>query len=97
MASHSSAATFQVIRWSPASSLPRPRAQTAGIAAGGEGKRYLLSAIRQMKFLKPVPPGSLVEFSATLTASIGPLLQFEVTARLNGECVAEGVIVLNEA
>jgi 3-hydroxyacyl-[acyl-carrier-protein] dehydratase len=78
--------------------LTEGAAQTAGIAAGsGEGKIYHLSAIRQMKFLRPVLPDSTVEFTAAKTAAIGAMLQFQVTARIAGEVVAEGVIVLNEA
>jgi 3-hydroxyacyl-[acyl-carrier-protein] dehydratase len=75
--------------------LTEAAAQTAGIAAGAPGKVYHLSAIRQMKFLRPVPPGSIVEFTASKTASIGDLLQFQVTARVTSELVAEGTIILN--
>jgi 3-hydroxyacyl-[acyl-carrier-protein] dehydratase len=77
--------------------LAEAAAQTAGIAAGESGRTYHLSAIRQMKFIRPVPPDSTVEFFATKTGGMGGLLQFAVTARLSGELVAEGVIVLNEA
>jgi 3-hydroxyacyl-[acyl-carrier-protein] dehydratase len=75
--------------------LTEAAAQTAGIAAGQPGRVYHLSAIRQMKFLKPVPPDSIVEFSAVKTGGMSGLLQFQVTARIAGELVAEGVIVLN--
>jgi len=75
--------------------LTEAAAQTAGIAAG-EGT-YHLSAIRQMKFIRPVPPDTVVEFAAARTAGMGALLQFQVTARVAGELVAEGIIVLNEA
>ena len=77
--------------------LTEAAAQTAGIAAGEPGCIYHLSAIRQMKFLRPVPPDTLVEFSATKTATIGGLLQFHVMARVEAEVAAEGVIVLNRA
>jgi 3-hydroxyacyl-[acyl-carrier-protein] dehydratase len=77
--------------------LTEAAAQTAGIAAGRPGVVYHLSAIRGMKFLRAVLPGSLVEFSAVKTAEAGGLAQFQVTARVDGEVVAEGVIVLNEA
>ncbi len=77
--------------------LTEAAAQTAGIAAGQPGRIYHLSAIRQMKFLRPVGPGSEVEFTATKTGTMGALLQFKVSARVGGEVVAEGVIILNEA
>jgi len=75
--------------------LTEAAAQTAGIAAG-EGT-YHLSAIRQMKFIRPVLPDSVVEFAAAKTGGMGGLLQFQVSARVAGELVAEGVIILNEA
>ena len=76
--------------------LTEAAAQTAGIAAGETGKCYLLSAIRQMKFIELVPPDTEVEFTAVKTGGIGGLLQFQVSARVGGELVAEGVIVLSE-
>jgi len=75
--------------------LTEAAAQTAGIAAGEPGKVYHLSAIRQMKFLRPVLPGSVVEFTAAGSGAMGALLQFAVTARVEGELVAEGVVILN--
>lgn len=77
--------------------LAEGAAQTAGIAAGEEGKVFHLSAIRQMKFMRPVGPDSVVEFTAEKTAVMGGMLQFAVSARCAGELVAEGVIVLAEA
>jgi 3-hydroxyacyl-[acyl-carrier-protein] dehydratase len=76
--------------------LAEAAAQTAGIAAGETGRTYHLSAIRQMKFIRAVAPDSVVEFSAMRTGGMGGLLQFAVSARVGGELVAEGVIVLNE-
>ena len=76
--------------------LTEAAAQTAGIAAGEPGRIYHLSAIRQMKFIRPVGPDTLVEFTASKTGGMGGLLQFRVTASVAGELVAEGVIVLNE-
>ncbi|MGA3171053.1 MAG: hypothetical protein ABSE62_08555 [Chthoniobacteraceae bacterium] len=77
--------------------LTEAAAQTAGIAAGQPGRTFYLSAIRQMKFIKPVLPDSVVEFSATKSGEMGGMMQFQVTARVEGEVVAEGVVVLNEA
>ena len=76
--------------------LTEAAAQTAGIAAGGKGS-YHLSAIRQMKFLQPVPPDGVVEFAAAKMGGMGGLLQFRVSARVAGELVAEGIIILSEA
>jgi 3-hydroxyacyl-[acyl-carrier-protein] dehydratase len=77
--------------------LTEAAAQTAGIAAGQPGKTFHLSAIRQMKFLGPVPPDTTVEFTATKTAEISGLLQFQVLASVKGTPVAEGIIILNPA
>ena len=77
--------------------LTEAAAQTAGIAAGEPGKTFHLSAIRQMKFLAPVLPDTTVEFTATKTAEVAGLLQFQVTARVHGTPVAEGIIILNPA
>ncbi len=76
--------------------LTEAAAQTAGIAAGEPGKVYHLSAIRQMKFIRPVGPDSVVEFSASKIGGMGEMLQFRVSARVGDVLVAEGVIVLNE-
>ena len=76
--------------------LTEAAAQTAGIAAGAPGRVFHLSAIRQMKFIRPVGPGSEVEFAAVKTGGMGGLLQFQVAARVDGEIVAEGMVILNE-
>lgn len=78
--------------------LTEALAQVAGIAAGSgaQGKSYRLSAIRQMKFLKPVRPGEEILLEASKIATVGNLLQFETLATVAGEVVADGVIVLNE-
>ena len=77
--------------------LSEALAQTAGIAAGRgtTGKSYRLSAIKQMKFLRPVRPGDGIQLEALRIAEVGNLLQFQVSATVAGEAVAEGVIVLN--
>ena len=76
--------------------LTEALAQTAGLAAGQPGHTFRLSAIRAMKFLRAVRPSDEIIFSARKTAVVGALWQFEVTARVRGEVVAEGVIVLSE-
>lgn len=79
--------------------LTEALAQTAGIAAGAPaaGKSYRLSAIKQMKFSRPVKPGDVIVLVAEKSAAVGGLLQFSVSARVGGVVVAEGFLVLNEA
>lgn len=80
--------------------LTEALAQAAGIAAAsafpaGAAPRFLLSAIRTMKFLRPVRPGERIVLRAEKLAEVGGLLQFSVTAEVAGDRVAEGQIVLN--
>ena len=77
--------------------LTEALAQTAGLAAGQPGRAFRLSAIRAMKFLRAVRPAEEIALTARKVAVVGALWQFEVTARVRGEIVAEGVIVLGEA
>jgi len=77
--------------------LSEALAQTAGIAAGNplEGRSYLLSAIRQMKFPQAALPGETIRLEARKIAAAGGLLQFEVAATTPAGTVANGVIVLS--
>ena len=77
--------------------LTEALAQTAGIAAHREDseKRFLLSAIRQMKFLRPVRPGEKILLRARKLGEVDQLLQFEVEAVVDGKQVAAGQLVLN--
>lgn len=80
--------------------LTEALAQTAGIAAasaspGDKGPRYLLSAIRQMKFLAAVKPNDRIILRARKAGEIDGLLQFNVEALVNENQVAAGQIVLN--
>ena len=80
--------------------LTEALAQTAGIAAAsahGEDAqpRFLLSAIRQMKFLHAVRPGERMILRARKAGAIEELLQFEVEALVDGKQVAAGQLVLN--
>ncbi len=77
--------------------LTEALAQTAGLAAGQPGRGFRLSAIRGMKFLRAVRPGEEIALTARKVAVVGTLWQFEVAARVRGEVVAEGVVVLSEA
>jgi 3-hydroxyacyl-[acyl-carrier-protein] dehydratase len=77
--------------------LTEGMAQTAGIAAGGPGKSYLLTAIRSMKFLRPVRPGESIVFEARKVGDAGGLVQCAVLARIGKETVCEGQIILAES
>ena len=77
-------------------------AQAAGIAAASgyteaEPPLFLLSAIRGMKFLRPVLPGEEIRLHAAKLAQVGELLQFAVEASVSGAVVAEGQLVLSIA
>lgn len=80
--------------------LTEALAQTAGIAAasaspGGAGPRFLLSAIRQMKFFSAVRPGERIILRAQRLGQVADLLQFQVEALVGDKQVAAGQIVLN--
>ena len=75
--------------------LTEALAQTAGIAAHQENQRFLLSAIRQMKFFRTVRPEEKITLRARRIAAVGELLQFEVEALIDNKPVAVGQIVLN--
>jgi 3-hydroxyacyl-[acyl-carrier-protein] dehydratase len=69
-------------------------AQTAGIAIGGPGKMFLLTAIRAMKFLSPVRPEEPIDLFAECLNEMSGLAQCAVRATRKGESVAEGQLVL---
>lgn len=71
-------------------------AQTAGIAAGQPGRSFRLTAIKGMKFLRAVRPLDVLHLRARKIAAVGGLWQFEVTARVGEDVVADGVVVLSE-
>ena len=80
--------------------LTEALAQTAGIAAASAlpenaQPRFLLSAIRQMKFLRAVRPEERIILRARKMAAVDELLQFEVEALIDGRQVAQGQLVLN--
>lgn len=78
--------------------LTEALAQTAGLAgATGEGKGFLLSAIRSMKFPDAARPAETITLKATKTGELGGLLIFSVSASVQDRIVAEGQIVLNRA
>jgi 3-hydroxyacyl-[acyl-carrier-protein] dehydratase len=80
--------------------LTEALAQTAGIAAAsaappGMGPRFLLAAIRQMKFFAAVRPGERIVLRAQRLGQVADLLQFQVEALVADKQVAAGQIVLN--
>jgi 3-hydroxyacyl-[acyl-carrier-protein] dehydratase len=80
--------------------LTEALAQTAGIAAApadanDEKPRFLLSAIRAMKFFQAVRPGERIILRAKKVAEVNDLLQFEVEALVEDTVVAAGQLVLN--
>ena len=77
--------------------LTEALAQTAGIAAHQENSetRFLLSAIRQMKFLRAVRPEEKIILRARKMGGVDQLLQFEVEALIDNQPVATGQLVLN--
>jgi len=82
--------------------LTEALAQTAGIAAASgypdtARPLFLLSAIRTMKFRRAVRPEEPIELSAEKIAGTDTLLQFKVTAQVNGAVAAEGQLVLSVA
>lgn len=82
--------------------LTEALAQTAGIAAGSGWKEtapplFLLSAIRAMKFLRPVRPAEQINLRAEKIAHVGELLQFAVEASVGSAVVAQGQLVLSVA
>jgi 3-hydroxyacyl-[acyl-carrier-protein] dehydratase len=76
--------------------LTEALAQVAGIAIGGPGKSFLLTAIRAMKFLRPVRPEEPIRLVAESLGEINGLVQCGVQASIGSETVAEGQIVLVE-
>lgn len=77
--------------------LTEALAQMAGIAASETAARFLLSAVRVMKFHRAVRPGERLELSAARAGGMGGLLSFDVRAAVAGSTVAEGQIILSRS
>ena len=80
--------------------LTEALAQTAGIVAASahaenSRPRFLLSAIRQMKFFRGIRPEERIVLRARKLAAVDELLQFEVEALIDSKQVAAGQLVLN--
>jgi 3-hydroxyacyl-[acyl-carrier-protein] dehydratase len=81
--------------------LTEALAQTAGIAAASSAQagkpqpRFLLSAIRKMKFSRAVRPGERIIFRAERVATMDGLWQFQVQACVDNQSVATGDLVLS--
>lgn len=76
--------------------LTEALAQIAGIAGGGDGRQFLLSAIRSMKFPAAARPGEHIILQAKKAGAMGGLWIFDVSAKVAQRTVAEGQVVLNE-
>jgi 3-hydroxyacyl-[acyl-carrier-protein] dehydratase len=57
---------------------------------------FLLAAIRSMKFLRPVRPDDTIGFRARKVGDTAGLIQCSVEARVRGDLVAEGQIILTD-
>jgi 3-hydroxyacyl-[acyl-carrier-protein] dehydratase len=79
--------------------LTEALAQLAGIvgAAGEPGARFLLSAVRVMKFSRAARPGERIDLEVEAAGCLGGLHSFAVRATVCGEPVAEGQIILSHA
>ena len=82
--------------------LTEALAQAAGIAAAAgysdsETPLFLLSAIRTMKFFRPVRPGDRIDLRVEKIEATDGLIQFKVMASVEGATVAEGQLVLSVA
>jgi 3-hydroxyacyl-[acyl-carrier-protein] dehydratase len=80
--------------------LTEALAQTAGIVAASKRPensqpRFLLSAIRQMKFFQAARPGEKIRLRVRKIGEVGELLQFEVEALIDDTLIAAGQLVLN--
>lgn len=63
-------------------------------AAGAAGRVRYLGAIRNMKFCRLVVPGDQLLLRAELGSSFGGLTAVSVTARVDGEIVAQGSLTV---
>lgn len=77
--------------------LAEALAQTAGLAAGQQGKSFRLAALRGIKFPSSAGPDELIRMEVRRIATVGTLWQFEGRATVGDRVVAEGVVVLSEA
>jgi 3-hydroxyacyl-[acyl-carrier-protein] dehydratase len=80
--------------------LAEALAQAAGIAAASSSPensrpQFLLSAIRQMKFLHAVRPNERIVLRAQKMGEVEGLFQFAVEALVNEKQVAVGQVVLS--
>lgn len=71
-------------------------AQLAGVvfALAGAGPIGYLAGVRSMRFRRPVVPGDQLVLSADRTAGARGFSEFKVSARVDGQIVAEGTITI---
>ncbi len=75
-------------------------AQLAGIALmdpAGAPLRGYLAEVEKMRFLRLVRPDETIELAARLEEAFGQFARFAVTAAVDGEVAARGVITLARA
>lgn len=75
-------------------------AALAGLAEAGDcvdvsSRVGYLAAIKNMKFRRPVRPGDQLLLEAVMGSSLGILTSVQVRARVAGEVVAEGTLVVS--
>jgi 3-hydroxyacyl-[acyl-carrier-protein] dehydratase len=71
-------------------------AQTGGIAvmSGKEEGMGILVRVDEMQFTKTIKPGDCLTLSAEVEFSFGEMAKVKVRAELEGETVAQGIVVL---
>jgi 3-hydroxyacyl-[acyl-carrier-protein] dehydratase len=77
--------------------LTEALAQLSGIVAGQGRHALRLAAIKSMKFPAAARPGETIVLHSKLSGAVGGLIQCAVEARVEGQLVADGVIVLAES
>ncbi len=79
----------------PGTMLVEGMAQTAGLLLRG-GRMAWLAGVDRARFHRPVVPGDVVTYRAALQRRRGPLIRVQVRAEVEGDKVAEALILLME-
>ena len=83
----------------PPSLIVEMMAQTSAaiVFAGGDeeaGRVGALAAVPKMEFLRPVLPGDTLVATSELVRRMGPICRLAVKTEVEGELVAEGLLVV---
>jgi 3-hydroxyacyl-[acyl-carrier-protein] dehydratase len=80
----------------PEALIAEALAQTGGIAmlSAKEGGMGILVKIEELTFKKTIRPGDQLTLSAEVEFSFGEMAKVRVKAELEGETVAQGIVVL---